>query len=146
MFIIDCTGWTTNPMKVALYRETGNSMSEMLNMLTYADFNRQRNLWVKESWFYRLRNWQCILPDLFFLPTKGQVRIVCLQVRIASRMQVCSGKEQLFDVLCSLPKGTSTLRPLGDAMGTPPAWPVTWSMIKNTQCTWHWQVDAYDAS
>ncbi len=46
----------------------------------------------------------------------------------------------------SLPKGTSTLRPLGDAMGTPPAWPVTWSMIKNTQCTWHWQVDAYDAS
>ncbi len=48
--------------------------------------------------------------------------------------------------LSSLPKGTSTLRPLGDAMGTPPAWPVTWSMIKNTQCTWHWQVDAYDAS
>ncbi len=22
----------------------------------------------------------------------------------------------------------------------PPAWPVTWSMITNTQCTWHWQV------
>ncbi len=46
----------------------------------------------------------------------------------------------------SLPKETSTLRPLGVAMGTPSAWPVSWSMNTNTQCTWHWQVDACDAS
>ncbi len=34
--------------------------------------------------------------------------------------------------VCSLPKGTSTLRPLEGAMGTPSAWPVSEAWIKHT--------------
>ncbi len=73
-----------------------------------------------------------------------QTRIPC---QVVYRANV--KKKNISGYTCnhsSLRIGNETLHSLEVAMGTPSAWPVSEAWNENTQCTWHWQVEAYDVS